>query len=543
MISKNHLLKQLAVVLLCVITIGCQTTSQPTLKPAFKEPVLKLTPEEPSVSYTAQSKDAKGYIKVGTASYKHNEQYTDTFKGEWQTYYDPFSKNMLSFPYKGQYESSLTGAVYRGVFFAVPTRGTLKAYFESDLDYIPAFNQANVVFIGEVSFKGQSETLVLSREDYHHGKPLVEGGWGNSLYKADADRLVQLKQRLKTELNEQDIARDKMQKAIVKAKENARARAKSASSESDYSGFFAFAGAIAAVAYGADAGLTSDSAAALGVGTYNLLSEGDASKLNDATKSLKYDTSERDLKLQLDKDIAEIKAKYAKQNSVAQQEYQNGVARSEANKLRLEKGQTTQQRASDRSTSTAVERTVSVSSSASTQLATTGTKAVAVPSSANAINSLSKDAQKKSSYFLRVEAVAYCNMKKGGWKCDGPSGWSIGSRVKSLSNALDRSGCRNPSSRQNAFRANEHLDETYLEGRIVYCGFPLNSYNATLAQKYSLPNKGSDAYDKDIAKKYSLPNRLLVTRNIYKTQTPMTATSELYQAANGLVPNIVERTE
>ncbi|PMJ89831.1 hypothetical protein [Vibrio sp. 10N.261.55.A7] len=59
------------------------------------------------------------------------------------------------------------------------------------------------------------------------------------------------------------------------------------SSNESSSNFWAVALGAAAVAYGVDQGLTADSAGSLGSGVYDLIAEGDATQLNNATKSLK----------------------------------------------------------------------------------------------------------------------------------------------------------------------------------------------------------------------------------------------------------------
>lgn len=66
----------------------------------------------------------------------------------------------------------------------------------------------------------------------------------------------------------------------------------SSSSSSGSSDFWALAGAAATVAFGVDEGLTTDSAASLGAGMYDLLSEGDNSRLNSATDSLEYESKQ-----------------------------------------------------------------------------------------------------------------------------------------------------------------------------------------------------------------------------------------------------------
>lgn len=66
----------------------------------------------------------------------------------------------------------------------------------------------------------------------------------------------------------------------------------SGSSSNSSSGLWALAGAAATVAFGVDEGLTTDSAASLGAGMYDLLSEGDNSRLNSATNSLEYESQQ-----------------------------------------------------------------------------------------------------------------------------------------------------------------------------------------------------------------------------------------------------------
>jgi len=57
----------------------------------------------------------------------------------------------------------------------------------------------------------------------------------------------------------------------------------------DSSGFWAIAGAVAATAYGVNEGLTTDSAAAIGAGTYDMISTGDSTQLTGAAESMQLE--------------------------------------------------------------------------------------------------------------------------------------------------------------------------------------------------------------------------------------------------------------
>lgn len=88
----------------------------------------------------------------------------DVFVGKFNRYQDPYAEVGVAVPGEGVYTDS-NGFSYTGTFFAFPAMGMNKQTY---LKYAKARRQpeANIVFIGTISFKGQSEVGIYLKENY-----------------------------------------------------------------------------------------------------------------------------------------------------------------------------------------------------------------------------------------------------------------------------------------------------------------------------------------------------------------------------------------
>ncbi len=231
----------------------------------------------------------------GTKFYPHGNFELDYFTGEWQKIYDPFAQQEVTFPYRGIYHS-ITGATLTGEFFAIPSRGMLKSVYEKNPDAALNMAVANVIFVGQLAYKGQKEVTTLARKNYFIGSPLMGGGAGG-LQPSDAGMLVAFKRELESEQAAQE-------RASHYAKQNSF----------NFSDVIALAATVAATSYGVSAGLTSDSAAYLGHGAYKLVAEGDASGLSGLDQNLEFEQQKQSVNQDIQEKVAAIERDYARPN-------------------------------------------------------------------------------------------------------------------------------------------------------------------------------------------------------------------------------------
>jgi len=141
----------------------------------------------------------------GTKFYPHINGELDYFTGEWTQYYDPFSKQTITFPHEGIYHS-ITGATLTGEFYAIPSRGMFKHIYEENPDTSLRHSIANILFIGKVSYQGEEEITTLAGTNYFIGMPFISSKY-SGLKPSDASMLAQFKRDLKSEQQAQQNAR------------------------------------------------------------------------------------------------------------------------------------------------------------------------------------------------------------------------------------------------------------------------------------------------------------------------------------------------
>lgn len=206
----------------------------------------------------------------GARFYVVGQQVVAYFNGTWNEEYDPFYDFSYQSPSEGTYVFE-GGGKLTGTFIYVPT---MKEWREMGYKTSP-WPMANVGFIGQYhDTNGQVRDVTLLSENFVlNGSAfiMVEG----------YDIAGALKPTTKKHLRE------------VFEQYNQEIAWFNASNDSsvDASDFLSIAGAAAATAYGVNSGLSTDSAAALGAGTYQLIETGDASRLNAATNNLQSETT------------------------------------------------------------------------------------------------------------------------------------------------------------------------------------------------------------------------------------------------------------
>ncbi|QRV22880.1 hypothetical protein [Marinomonas foliarum] len=141
----------------------------------------------------------------GTKFYPHPNGELDYFTGEWTQYYDPFSKQTITFPHEGVYYSA-TGATLTGEFYAIPSRGMFKHIYEENPDTSLAYSAANIIFIGKVSYQGEEEITTLASTDYLISTPFISSKY-SGLKPSDAGMLAQFKRDLESEQQAQQNAK------------------------------------------------------------------------------------------------------------------------------------------------------------------------------------------------------------------------------------------------------------------------------------------------------------------------------------------------
>ena len=476
--------------------------------------------------YTVLYKD--GRPVSGIKFFNQHGHNLDFFNGSWQTYEDPFSKLTISFPNEGIYHSA-TGARYIGRFFAVPTRGVLKSHYEDNPDNSYRVSFANVIFTGELRFRGQAETVILGLENYVIGSSMVYGSYGTGLSKSDLNKIAEFKRRHQEEISAHNYARQS-----------------SKSSGFDFTQLIAVASAVSTAAYGIDSGLTSDSAAELGMGMYSLVADGNAEALSKATNNLEFDQSRIELQRQIDEEVKRIERQYAAKSSIAHQEYLDGVRRSSESKAKLESGASK----GDTFSTSANKSTAGVSSSSSrsntssylltnvkAQSTSTKTHPVAKVASNNTSPSPPRKQEKPKrtrtiTDKIHVEAIAYClqSKKTQKWWCDGPVQKLILFDNETLLDASKYVGCENHNTaRSRSFMTSKDVNKGKTEnGTLLYC------------------EQGIESYDRDIAKIYQVGGALKQARNTYKCYENQVRTcTTLFERNKGNVDNFqfVERVE
>jgi len=452
--------------------------------------------------YTAKYQN--GRPVQGVKFYNQHGNKLDFFNGSWQSYYDPFSGNTIFFPDEGIYHSA-TGARYIGRFFAIPTRGHLAHWYKENPGSNHPWSYANVVFTGKLEYSQDSEIVVLARKDYPIGTSLVMGEYGTGLVTSDMENIAKLKQFYEKEKREQE-----------------RYKRLDSQSDLDFTQMFAIAGAVSTVAYGVNSGLTSDSAAELGVGMYKLVSNGDTQQLEVAASNLKFDRSSEELEEQISQDVARIEAQYAAQNSLAYSEYQQGVARSNAAKSQFVNGTI--------STSPATNRMNSPTNTASSKPnspAPKRDKGTNQTATTTVVNKPKAKRTKTEIDLIRVESMAYCaqSRKTKKWWCDGPTQRLLLTDHDTLESAVDYVGCKNfTRNRNRSFTSSDHQQSgKMISGTVLYC------------------EGGIESYDRDIAKIYNLAGTLKQLRNTYKCRkNQVKECSSLYERNNGNVQKFRE---
>lgn len=141
----------------------------------------------------------------GTKFYPHTNGELDYFTGEWTQYYDPFSKQTITFPHEGVYHST-TGATLTGEFYAIPSRGMFKHIYEENPDTALRHSAANILFIGKVSYQGEEEITTLASTDYLISTPFISSKY-SGLKPSDAGMLAQFKRDLESEQQAQQNAK------------------------------------------------------------------------------------------------------------------------------------------------------------------------------------------------------------------------------------------------------------------------------------------------------------------------------------------------
>lgn len=271
------------------------------------------------------------------------------------------------------------------------------------------------------------------------------------------------------------------------------------------------AGAASITAHGVNSGLTTDSAAELGAGMYNLLEEGDATALQQAGNNLEYQQSHDSGLNTLKTDADNRKLASSNEQVMLNNEYLAATARSTENKRAMQNGLT----ASQPTVNSAVD-----TSSTLTSTSTSTTARVDQPSSTT-------NKQRTRIDVIKVEAMAYCyqTKKRGTWGCDGPNQRLLLSDKVSIESALDGVHCNFPDLNRNRDFLSEKLpnSEKYQGGVLVYCG------------------KGLEPYDRDIAKIYQVSSSDKKARNTYKCRKNSVKTcTDIHQRLNGLVSNTQE---
>jgi hypothetical protein len=120
------------------------------------------------VKYNTTYKDS--LPTEGAKLYTDTSYQADIFVGEFKEYKDPYSKSRVAIPYRGVYTDA-NGFKYTGTFVSFPSMGIYSELYKK----YPTTRRspfANVVFVGTISHKDQSEVGIYVKEDYVIGSQL-----------------------------------------------------------------------------------------------------------------------------------------------------------------------------------------------------------------------------------------------------------------------------------------------------------------------------------------------------------------------------------